>query len=300
MDKDIKKENKKDPIEKIAPKISVQIITKNRAKLLPLAIESALNQTYKNLEIIIVDTNSTDKTEELVKKYTAIDSRIKYFRIVENLGITKTRNFALSKSTGSYVAILDSDDFWLSEEKLEKQIDFLLKNPDYAAVGTNTVIVNSQNQKIGEVINQIDWSNYVAGGNTAIVNSQNQKNGEIADQIDWPKIKEMFLIKTQITHSSALIKKDPLMILGGYDEKYEIWEDYAVFLKLGRENKIANLPEFLTAYKKHDENVSNFNKIKNLFVLAQIIFDNRKFYPKFLTALFLVFLRILAALFKKY
>jgi glycosyltransferase involved in cell wall biosynthesis len=272
MDKDIKKENKKDPIEKIAPKISVQIITKNRAKLLPLAIESALNQTYKNIEIIIVDTNSTDKTEELVKRYVAIDARIKYFRIVENLGITKTRNFALSKSTGSYVAILDSDDFWLSEEKLEKQIDFLLKNPDYAAVGTNTVIVNSQNQKVGEVVNQADWS----------------------------KIQEMFLVKNQITHSSALIKKDPLMFFGGYDEKYAIWEDYAVFLKLGREDKIANLPEFLTAYKKHDENVSNFNKIKNLFVLAHIIFDNRKFYPKFLTALFLVFLRILAALFKKY
>ena len=272
MDKDIKKENKKNLIEKIAPKISVQIITKNRAKLLPLAIESALNQTYKNIEIIIVDTNSTDKTEELVKRYVAIDARIKYFRIVENLGITKTRNFALSKSTGSYVAILDSDDFWLSEDKLEKQIDFLLKNPDYVAVGTNTVIVNSQNQKIGEVVNQ-------AG---------------------WPKIQEMFLVKNQITHSSALIKKDPLMFFDGYDEKYAIWEDYAVFLKLGREDKIANLPEFLTAYKKHDENVSNFNKVKNLFVLAQIIFDNRKFYPKFLTALFLVFLRILAALFKKY
>ena len=90
------------------------------------------------------------------------------------------------------------------------------------------------------------------------------------------------------------------MLIGGYDEKYEIWEDYATFLKLGREYKIANLQEFLTAYKKHDQNVSNFNKIKNLGVLAQIIFDNRKFYPKFLTAMVLVLLRIVAALFKKY
>jgi len=283
MDKDIKKEkneskvktstlHKKDPIEKIAPKISIQIITKNRVKLLPLAIESALSQTYKNLEIIIVDNNSTDKTEELVKRYVSIDNRIKYFRIVENLGITKTRNFALSKSVGTYVAVLDSDDFWLTEDKLEKQIDFMLKNPDYAAIGTNTLIVDSQNQKIGEIINQTDWS----------------------------KIREMFLIKNQITHSSVLIKKDYLMTIGGYDEKYEIWEDYTTFLKLGHENKITNLPEFLTAYKKHDHNVSNFNKIKNLGILAQIIFDNRKFYPKFLTAMFLVLLRIVAAVFKKY
>ncbi len=286
MDKDIKKEktekitdnvenkklHKKDPIEKIAPKVSVQIITKNRAKLLPLAIESALSQTYKNLEIIIIDNNSTDKTEELVRRYISIDARIKYFRIVENLGITKTRNFALSKSKGSYVAILDSDDFWLTEDKIEKQVDFILKNPDYAVVGTHTIIVDSQNQKIGEIKNQIDWS----------------------------KIQEMFLVKNQITHSSALIKKDPLMMIGGYDEKYEIWEDYATFLKLGHEYKIANLPEFLTAYKKHDQNVSNFNKIKNLMILGKIIFDNRKFYPKLITALFLVKLRIIAALFKKY
>jgi glycosyltransferase involved in cell wall biosynthesis len=280
MDKDIKKENqikisplkKKDLIEKIAPKISVQIITKNRARLLPLAIESALSQTYKNLEIIIIDNNSTDKTEELVKRYIAIDARIKYFRVVENWGITKTRNFALSKSSGSYVAVLDSDDFWLTEDKLEKQIDFLLKNSEYAVVGTNTIIVDSQNQKIDEVINKTEW----------------------------PKIQEMFLIKNQISHSSVLIKKDYLMVIEGYDEKYEIWEDYATFLKLGREHKIANLPEFLTAYKKHEHNVSNFNKVKNLGVLAQIIFDNRKFYPKFFTAMFLVLLRIVAALFKKY
>jgi glycosyltransferase involved in cell wall biosynthesis len=280
MDKDIKKENqrkfstlkKNDLIEKIAPKISVQIITQNRVRLLPLAIESALNQTYKNLEIIVVDNNSTDKTEDLVKRYMTIDARVKYFRVVENWGITKTRNFALSKSSGSYIAVLDSDDFWLSEEKLEKQMNYLLKNRDYAIVGTNTIIVDSQNQKIDEVINKTEW----------------------------PKIQEMFLIKNQISHSSVLIKKDYLMMIEGYDEKYEIWEDYATFLKLGREHKIANLPEFLTAYKKHDHNVSNFNKIKNLFVLAQIIFDNRKFYPKFLTAMFLVLLRIIAALFKKY
>jgi glycosyltransferase involved in cell wall biosynthesis len=268
MDKDIKKEI----IDNLAPKVSIQIITKNRAKLLPLALESALSQTYKNLEIIIIDNNSTDKTEDLVKKYVSNDNRIKYFRVVENWGITKTRNFALSKSTGKYVAVLDSDDFWLTQDKIEKQVEFLQKNSDYVLVGTHTIIVDNHNQKIGEIVNQTEWS----------------------------KIKEMSLIKNQISHSSVLIRKDTLMIIDGYDEKYEIWEDYATFLKLGRENKIANLPEFLTAYKKHGDNISNLNKIKNLCVLGKIIFANRKFYPKFLTALFLVKLRMLAALFKKY
>lgn len=274
MAKDIKmnKDIKKEIIENIAPKVSVQIITHNRANLLPLAIESALSQTYKNLEIVIIDNNSTDKTEELVKRYLASDNRIKYFRVVENWGITATRNFALTKSTGKYIAVLDSDDFWLTEDKIEKQVDFLQNNSDHALVGTHTIVVDRNNQKIDEI--------------------KNLENDT--------EIKKMFLIKNQITHSSVLIKKDSLMFIGGYDEKYEIWEDYATFLKLGEENKIANLPEFLTAYKKHDHNVSNFHKIKNLFVLGKIIFANKKHYPKMLMALFLVKLRIIAALFKKY
>lgn len=263
---------KNDSIEKIAPKVSVQIITKNRAKLLPLAIESTLNQTYRNLEIIIIDNDSVDKTEELVRRYLSTDNRIKYFRIVENWGITKTRNFALSKSTGTYVAILDSDDFWLTEDKIEKQVAFLQKNTDFAVVGTRAIVVDSNNQKIDEIVRASDW----------------------------PKIREMSLIKNQIVHSSALIRKDPLMFIGGYDERYEIWEDYATFLKLGQDYKIANLPEFLTAYKKHGGNISNLNKVKNLIVLVKIIFDNRKFYPKIFTALVLVKLRIIAALFGKY
>ena len=290
MDKDIKKEktenlktdvenkklHKKDPIEKIAPKVSVQIITQNRVKLLPLAIESALNQTYKNLEIIIVDNNSTDKTEELIKRYISIDNRIKYFRLVENLGITKTRNFALSKSAGTYVAVLDSDDFWLTEDKLEKQVDFLLKNPDYAIVGTDNIIVDINNKEI-----DIEKP----------LGSCKESDSEI---------KNRFLIKNQLLHSSVLINKQILQEVGCYDEKYQIWEDYALFLKISRQYKIFNIKEKTTAYRKHNQNVSNFNKIKNLGVLAQIIFDNRKFYPKFLTAMFLVLLRIVAALLKKY
>lgn len=268
MVKDIKKEK----IENIVPKVSIHIITMNRAKLLPLAIESALNQTYKNTEIIVIDNNSTDKTEELMKRYCLSDSRIKYFRIVENLGITKTRNYALSKSTGKYIAVLDSDDFWLTEDKIEKQVSFLEKNQDHAVVGSQAIIVDENNHQIDEIKNQIEWE----------------------------KIKDMFLIKNQITHSSALIRKDYLSLIGGYNEKYSIWEDYATFLKLGIEYKIANLPETLTAYKKHSRNVSNFNKIKNLLVLAKIIFNNRKNYPKFLTALFLVKIRIIATIMKKY
>jgi glycosyltransferase involved in cell wall biosynthesis len=287
MDKDIKKEktenqtkvstlHKKDPIEKIAPKVSVQIITKNRAKLLPLAIESALSQTYKNIEIIIVDNNSTDKTEEMVRRYISIDARIKYFRIVENLGITKTRNFALSKSTGSYVAVLDSDDFWLTEDKLEKQVDFLLKNPEYAIVGTDFIVVDINNKEI-KIKKQL---------------------GSCKETDD--DIKKNFLIKNQLIHSSVLMNKNFLQEIGYYDEKYQIWEDYALFLKIGRSYKIHNLKEKTTAYRKHPDNISNFNKIKNLLILMQIIFDNRIFYQNFLISIFLINLRIIGALFKKY
>jgi len=268
MDQGIKKHK--------GPKVSVHVLTKNRAALLPLAIESALNQNYTNLEIIIIDNNSTDNTEELVKKYQETDLRIKYFRIVEDFGITKSRNFALSKSTGKYIAILDSDDFWMTQDKIEKQVAFLENNSDYAIIGTDYITVDIDNKKI-ELEKPI--------GPSATTDAE---------------IKQKFLLKNQMLHSSVLISKQALQEINGYDESFSIWEDYATFLKIGREHKIANLKDVTTAYRKHGGNVSKNNKIKNLFTLGKIILANRKFYPSFLTALFLVKLRIFATLIGKY
>ena len=97
----------------------------NTAKYIKYTIESVINQTYTNWELLIVDDCSTDKTDEIVKKYK--DDRIKYFKNETNSGAAISRNKALMEAKGKWIAFLDSDDLWV-KDKLEKQIKFMKEN----------------------------------------------------------------------------------------------------------------------------------------------------------------------------
>ena len=112
------------------PLITVIITTYNRVNLLEKAIKSVINQTYSNIEIIISDNHSEDGTEELCKKYSQADSRIKYFRQEKNLGMAANTNFAHEKSNGRYVHVLCDDD-WLDEDFIEKCYEEIRKNPEF-------------------------------------------------------------------------------------------------------------------------------------------------------------------------
>jgi glycosyltransferase involved in cell wall biosynthesis len=111
------------------PKVSIIIPTYNRADLLPRAVQSVINQTYKDWELLIVDDGSADNTKEVVEKFAKKDPRIKYF-YEENKGQGAARNLGIKNAQGEYIAFLDSDDEWLSE-KLEKQINFLESHRKY-------------------------------------------------------------------------------------------------------------------------------------------------------------------------
>lgn len=116
-------------------KISVIMLTYNREKLVQRAIESVLNQTYKNFEFIIVDNGSEDKSGEIVERYAQIDKRIKSYHI-SKCCIGAGRNFGLKQATGEYVAFLDDDD-WMYEDMLEYLVNFVKKyNADIALCGS--------------------------------------------------------------------------------------------------------------------------------------------------------------------
>lgn len=94
------------------PLVSIIMPTYNREKTLPRAIKSVLKQTYKNWELLIVDDRSTDKTHELINKYSEKDSRIKYLLNKRSKGPGGTRNYGMIHAKGKHVAFLDSDDEW--------------------------------------------------------------------------------------------------------------------------------------------------------------------------------------------
>lgn len=131
------------------PLVSVVIPTRNRKNLLKKAIESAINQTYKNLEIIIADNASDDGTEEMCREYAAKDSRIKYFRQKTNIGLIKNCNFCYDQCTGIYVFSVCDDD-WLDLDYAEKVIRFKVENPDYVAVIPTAILYNENDEIIKE------------------------------------------------------------------------------------------------------------------------------------------------------
>lgn len=129
--------------------VSVIMPTYNVEKYVGEAIASILNQTYENFEFIIVDDCSTDSTYEICKKYANQDSRIKLYKNSENLKISKTLNFALSKSTGKYVLRMDGDDISVPN-RIEKMKAFLDANPKVKLVGTSAITIDSEGRELGK------------------------------------------------------------------------------------------------------------------------------------------------------
>ncbi|TDW48587.1 glycosyltransferase involved in cell wall biosynthesis [Flavobacterium sp. 270] len=131
------------------PLISVLIPTFNVENFVEEAIRSIMDQTYKNLEIIIVDDCSTDNTYAILLNLASIDKRIRLFRNIENKKIVDTLNFAISQAKGEYYARMDGDDISLPE-RIEKQYFFLLNNPEIDLVGLNVIMINENGKVIQE------------------------------------------------------------------------------------------------------------------------------------------------------
>ena len=128
----------------------VSIITPsyNTARFIGETIESVLNQTYTNWEMLIIDDCSKDNTEEVVNSYH--DDRIKFIKNEKNMGAALSRNKALRMAKGRWIAFLDSDDLWLPE-KLEKQIAFM-ENNNYAFTCTARETMSEEGKLVGHIV----------------------------------------------------------------------------------------------------------------------------------------------------
>ena len=122
----------------LEPLVSIIIPTYNRAELLKRAIQSCLDQTYKNIQVVVVDDASEDNTPEIVQRFK--DSRIKYIRLPKNSGRPAVpRNIGILNSDGEVIAFLDSDDYFLPE-KIEKQVRALTNSEEIGLVYCDALI----------------------------------------------------------------------------------------------------------------------------------------------------------------
>jgi glycosyltransferase involved in cell wall biosynthesis len=203
--------------------VSVIIPTYNRGKMIRYAVNSIIRQTYKELQLIIVDDGSTDNTEEIIASYK--DSRIQYFKKT-NAGISSTMNYGISKAEGKYIARLDSDDISVSN-RIEIQYNFVKKNPDYKLIGSFFYVLDNK-----ENITKVRFP---------------VKHKHIFNQL--PR-------KCCICQPSTFFSKELLLSVNGYNENKKKVEDWDLYLRLMDKTKFYNIPEYLIYLRKHDNNDS--------------------------------------------
>mgnify|MGYP006075941489 CR=1 FL=1 len=155
--------------------VSVNITSYNREQSLMRCLESVTKQSYKNIEINIVDDCSTDNTEQIVKFYQEKDNRINYFKHEINKGNAFSRNTALKNSNGIYVAFMDDDDEWIDDLKLEKQVEIFQKNStgELGLVCSSIKIIREDSSFVKKVhgLSESELKSKILSGNSVIYNS---------------------------------------------------------------------------------------------------------------------------------
>lgn len=244
------------------PLISIIISTYNRANYLKRAVESILKQAYKNIELIIVDNGSIDKTFKIISEFSQKDTRIKIIINRINLGRGKSSNKGIRKARGKYIARLDDDDYWADPKKLEKQVKFLESHADYVLAGGGMISINETGQELFRYLFP--------------------ENDE--------DIKKSILSDNLFAHGSVIFRKDAWEKVGGYNEEFDFPEDWDLYLKLGKLGKFYNFQEYFLYYLQGQQNISNFNirRIRrNLKLNIKLRKKYRNDYPNFWKAFLL-------------
>lgn len=156
--------------------VSIVMPAYNCEDFIGITLDSVINQTYQNWEVIVVDDCSTDNTAKLVQEYVKKDNRIKYHKLDKNSGAAVARNKAVDLANGKYMAFLDSDDVWFPE-KLTKQIGYMEENA-YTFTCTSYTKIDEEGEYLGRTIGvrkQSDYNDILKknpGNSTVIYNAE--------------------------------------------------------------------------------------------------------------------------------
>jgi glycosyltransferase involved in cell wall biosynthesis len=208
-----------------APEVSIIMPVFNSENFIQAAVESLLTQTFHDFELIIVNDGSTDNSLNIIRSFS--DNRIRILNNDRNRGIVYSRNRGLKEARGKFIAPFDSDDIALPE-KFEKQITFLHKNPDFGMIGSWAKLIDQE----GSI-----------------------KNKRWKLPASPQAIPSILLFRNYFAQPSLLIRRE-LIPQGGYEEGYEIGEDYIMWADIAKKAKVWNLPEHLVYIRQHPGNMS--------------------------------------------
>jgi len=218
------------------PLISVVIPCYNAEQFVKQAIDSIINQTYTNLEIILIDDGSTDSTLKILNECSLNDSRISVYRNPENRKLIYTLSKGIELAAGEYIARMDADDT-CTADRIQTQLNYLLDHPEVDACSTGYNVINFK----GKILTT-----------------------KFPKAINSATLKFISMFSTPINHG-ALLAKSNVMKENKYDKKYLHSEDYELFSRLLLNGyKMTNLNKSLYNYRK------NLNSVSNVFEQIQI------------------------------
>ena len=231
-------------------KISVIMSVYNGEDYLSEAIDSVLDQSFTDFELIVINDCSTDGTAEILKKYESLDTRVKVHTNEVNLRLPSSLNKAISLAEGKYIARMDADDICLPD-RFEKQYGFMESHPDVALSSCRFMTL---------------------------------KNGVVASggcggKIDNESIKALLLVTNPILHPGIIAKAEVIRALG-YDKNFTCTEDmelWSRFVMSG--NKIEIQPEYLMIYRLHDKQITETTRERQR---GEVIAIQKRYYGELL------------------
>jgi glycosyltransferase involved in cell wall biosynthesis len=210
------------------PLISVLMTAYNAAEFLTEAIESVLQQTERDFELVIVDDASTDDTVPIIERYAARDRRVRLLR-PGRLGRVRALRTGLEACRGRLVAILDADDISL-RDRLRAQAEFLRVHPEIVLVGSGCELIDRDGRSIGS-------STYPTSNAL----------------LQW----SLEHVMPFFPHSSAMVRRDVLLRSGAYGPRCVRAMDWDMFLRVSERGRLASLPRTLVKIRKHEGGISN-------------------------------------------
>jgi glycosyltransferase involved in cell wall biosynthesis len=223
------------------PRVSVLMAVYNTpAHYLDAAVSSILEQSYRDFEFIIVNDGSNSATCKLLQAWADRDRRIRLHDLPANVGLTKALNVSLTLAQGAYLARQDADDI-SAPLRLAAQLEFLSLHPEVDAVGTNAILIDANGNKIGDM------------------------------EID-PDLKGLSR-RNLLVHGSMLFRRHVFDLLGGYDERMLLSQDYELYLRMSRLHgmRIGVLPGAHYRLRQHPASLSSRRMFRQLYfsVLAK-------------------------------
>ncbi|ARV57780.1 family 2 glycosyl transferase [Nostocales cyanobacterium HT-58-2] len=245
------------------PLVSVIIPAYNAEAFIAQTLHSVISQTYKNIEIFVVDDGSQDRTAEIVKSFAQKDNRIVFFKQA-NSGVAAARNLAIHKSSGEYIAPIDADDIW-DIRKIEKQVKLLLSSePSVGLVYTRSVFIDEQGSVIGKY---------------------HQADNFFDSQVVEGDVYTALLYSNFLANASVpLIRRACFEQVGYYNCKLRAQnaqgcEDWDMHMRIAEFYQFRVVPEFLVGYRQVVGSMSaNYKKMEKSYYL--VVADVKKRHPE--------------------